>query len=257
VISRRQALLSALGLAATAVVAACTGKSPISAASSAAPTPTALPSVSPTATPEAAPVPSCVVTPAETEGPYFVDEKLNRSDIRADASGANARAGTALSLAFGVYRMNGSGCLPWTGAQVDVWHCDAGGVYSDVGAQRSVGENYLRGYQLTDAQGVARFQTIYPGWYMGRAVHIHFKVRAFSGGQKTYEFTSQVFFDDALTDQVYTAAPYSSRPGRDTRNAGDMVYTSGNNSGAQLLIKLSGDGSGGYAGTFSVGLQAG
>jgi protocatechuate 3,4-dioxygenase beta subunit len=257
VISRRQALLSALGLAATAVVAACTGRSPVSVASSTPSAPASpSPSASPTTTPLAAPVPSCVVTPAETEGPYFVDEKLNRSDIRADASGTGLRPGTPLTLAFGVYRVSGSGCAPWPGVQVDVWHCDAGGVYSDVSAQRSVGENYLRGYQLTDDQGVARFQTIFPGWYMGRTVHIHFKVRAFSGTQKTYEFTSQVFFDDATTDQVYAAAPYSSRPARDTRNAGDMVYTSGGSSGAQLLMKLTGDGAGGYAGTFSIGLQA-
>jgi protocatechuate 3,4-dioxygenase beta subunit len=137
-----------------------------------------------------------------------------------------------------------------------VWHCDAAGVYSDVSAQRSVGEDYLRGYQLTDDKGVARFQTIYPGWYMGRAVHVHFKIRAFSGVQKTYEFTSQVFFADATTDQVYSAAPYSSRPVRDTRNANDMVYAGNNNSGSQLLVKLGSDGAGGYVGTFSVGLQA-
>jgi len=244
-------------LVAGAVVAACTGKSPLSAASPTPPaTSTPAPSPTPTAAPEAAPVPACVVTPAETEGPYFVDEKLNRSDIRADASGANLRPGTALTLAFGVYRMNGSGCQPWPGVQVDVWHCDADGVYSDESAQRSVGENYLRGYQLTDDKGMARFQTIYPGWYMGRAVHVHFKIRAFSGGQKTYEFTSQVFFDDAATDLVYAAAPYSSRPAREVRNANDMVYTGNNNSGAQLLVKLGSDGAGGYVGTFSIGLQA-
>ena len=103
---------------------------------------------------------------------------------------------------------------------------------------------------------MARFQTIYPGWYMGRAVHVHFKIRAFSGGQKTYEFTSQVFFDDAATDLVYAAAPYSSRPAREVRNANDMVYTGNNNSGAQLLVKLGSDGAGGYLGTFSIGLQA-
>ena len=254
-VTRRRALSSGLLLVASAMVAACTGRSPVSA--DASPSASLTPSPSTAATPLPAPVPSCVVTPAETEGPFFVDERLNRADIRADASGANLRPGTPLTLAFGVYRMTGSGCQPWPGVQVDVWHCDAGGVYSDVSPQHSVGENYLRGYQLTDAQGVARFQSIYPGWYMGRAVHVHFKVRAFSGGQKTYEFTSQVFFDDAVTDQVYAAATYSSRPARDTRNAADTVYTGGNNSGSQLLVKPVSDGAGGYLGTFSIGLQAG
>jgi protocatechuate 3,4-dioxygenase beta subunit len=160
-----------------------------------------------------------VVTPAETEGPYFVDERLNRSDITTDPSGGAAGSGVPLTLIFNVARVNSTSCSTLGGAQVDVWHCDALGVYSDVSAENTVGQRYLRGYQVTDAQGMVRFQTIYPGWYSGRAVHIHFKIRTFSGSQKTYEFTSQVFLDDSVTDEVYKQAPYNSRSSRNTRNA--------------------------------------
>jgi protocatechuate 3,4-dioxygenase beta subunit len=98
------------------------------------------------------------------------------------------------------------------------------------------------------------FSTIYPGWYQGRAVHIHFKVRTFSGAQKTFEFTSQIFFDDAISDEVFKQAPYSSRGARDTRNAVDMVYTSNSNSGAMLLANATQLG-GGYQATFGIGLR--
>ena len=199
-------------------------------------------------------MPACVVTPSETEGPYFVDERLNRSDITTDPSTGAKRDGTSLSLAFNVSRVGTGGCTALSGAQVDVWHCDAAGVYSDVGAQSTVGRRFLRGYQLTDAGGAARFTTIYPGWYSARAVHIHFKVRTYSGTTKTYEFSSQLFFDEAVTDAVSKTAPYSSRPSRDTRNQTDMVYTSNGNSGATLLVKPTPSGSG-YAATFGIGLN--
>ena len=197
---------------------------------------------------------SCVVTPAETEGPYFVDERLNRSDIRTDPSDGSVRPGVPLALAFTVGRMGTSGCTALSGAQVDVWHCDALGSYSDVSAENTTGRKYLRGYQLTDASGVARFTTVFPGWYRGRAVHIHFKVRTFSGSQKTLEFTSQIFFDDATIDTIHQSTPYSSHGTRDTRNANDMVYTSSNNSGAQLIARLARAG-GGYTATFGIGLN--
>src|SRR6188508_2290795 len=117
----------------------------------------------------------CVVTPALTEGPYFVDEMLNRSDIRSDPATGAARPGVPLDLTLALSQVGASGCGPLAGALVDMWHCDALGVYSDVSAQRSVGQQFLRGYQISDAGGNVRFTTIYPGWYQGRAVHIHFK----------------------------------------------------------------------------------
>jgi protocatechuate 3,4-dioxygenase beta subunit len=244
VISRRKLMLGSLTVFAGAVIAACTGRGQSALTSS----------PSPSASATAVATPACVVTPTETEGPYFVDERLNRSDITSDPTNGTARPGVPLTVTFTVARVGSGECSALSGAQVDVWHCDASGVYSDVAANNSVGKKFLRGYQVTDAAGVAKFTTIYPGWYGGRAVHVHFKVRTFAGGSKTYEFTSQIFFDDAVTDAVYKQAPYSSRPSRDTRNQSDMVYTSNNNSGALLLAALTPT-SAGYAAAFAVGLN--
>src|SRR5712691_7192998 len=139
--------------------------------------------------------PACVVSPALTEGPYFVEEKLERSDIRTDPMDNTVSASAPLVLKLTVSRVAKGACTPLTGAVVDIWHCDAGGVYSDEQANNSVGHKFLRGYQVTDKDGLVQFTTVYPGWYPGRAVHIHFKVRLYSGSQQSYEFTSQFFFD--------------------------------------------------------------
>ena len=244
VMSRRRLLVGTLTVVAGAVVAACTGRSQSALSSS--------PSASASAI--AVATPACVVTPTEPEGPYFVDERLNRSDITVDPTDRAARPGVPLAITFTVARVGAGGCTALSGAQVDVWHCDAAGVYSDVAANNTVGKRFLRGYLVTDSAGVANFTTIYPGWYPGRAVHVHFKIRTFAGGSKTYELTSQLFFDDNVTDAVYRRAPYSSRPGRSTRNQADMVYTSNNNSGALLLAALTPT-SAGYAAAFAVGLN--
>lgn len=190
---------------------------------------------------------TCIVTPEETEGPYFVDEMLNRSDIRSDPTSGAVSAGIPMALTVRVYNV-GSTCEPISGAHVDIWHCDVGGNYSDVSQNNTVGQKFLRGYQETDSSGVASFTTIYPGWYSGRTVHIHFKVRTFDGSSTTYEFTSQLFFDDSLTDEVYTQSPYSARPNRDVLNSNDNIFND------MLLMNVvpSGDG---YASTFDVGLQ--
>ncbi len=197
----------------------------------------------------ASPVGSCVVRPQQTEGPFFVDEKLNRADLRSDPVNGLARPGVPLSLSFRVSRTSAGMCGPLVGALVDVWQCDAFGAYSDVAG--SSGSRFLRGYQVTDDAGAVRFTTIYPGWYSGRAVHIHFKIRSAPGSVTRLEFTSQLYFDDALTDSVYTQAPYNSRGRRDTTNQRDGVFASG---GAQLLLPVTQDGSG-YAGTFDIALQ--
>jgi protocatechuate 3,4-dioxygenase beta subunit len=109
-------------------------------------------------------VPSCVVRPQLTEGPYFVDENLLRSDIRSDPSDGSVRQGTPLRMDFVVSRLDGAGCLPFAGVVIDVWHCDAAGDYSDVLAPGSDtrGKKFLRGQQITDADGRAGFVTIYP-----------------------------------------------------------------------------------------------
>jgi protocatechuate 3,4-dioxygenase beta subunit len=203
---------------------------------------------------EAATLPSCIVRPEETEGPYFVDEKLERSDIRSDPSTGSVKEGVALALAFSVARIDGSSCAPFEGVLVDVWHCDALGVYSDASDPSfdTVGEKFLRGYQVTDASGTARFVTIYPGWYQGRTVHIHFKLRTDPAASEALEFTSQLYFDDELTDIVHTRQPYAARGQRTLRNDGDGIYQGG---GSDLLLTLVDDGSGGYTTTFDIGLQ--
>ncbi|MEA2766372.1 MAG: hypothetical protein QOK07_2776 [Gemmatimonadaceae bacterium] len=197
---------------------------------------------------------SCVLTAALTEGPFFVDEKLNRSDIRTDPGTAAVAAGIPLSLSFNVSRVANNACTPLTSAYLDVWHCDSTGTYSDVsGSSRK----FLRGYQVTDVNGVAAFTTIYPGWYGGRAVHIHFKLRLYAGSSKTYEFTSQFFFDDTMTDSVYTQSPYSSRGSRDTRNASDGIYNSlsaNDKAGLTLQTSRTADG---YAGVINLGVNVG
>ncbi|HJQ66056.1 MAG TPA: intradiol ring-cleavage dioxygenase, partial [Gemmatimonadales bacterium] len=193
------------------------------------------------------------VRPAQTEGPYFVDELLNRSDIRSDPTSGIVKPGTPLQLTMNVSRIVGTECTPLPGARVDVWHCDALGVYSDVTDPRfnTVGQKFLRGYQDTDAAGAARFMTIYPGWYEGRTVHIHFKVRTDPGAGQGHEFTSQLYFDDALSQAVFAKAPYAARGQRTARNSDDGIFRNG---GAQLLLapEPSGDG---YSGSFGLGLN--
>ncbi len=195
-------------------------------------------------------LPSCIVRPAMTEGPFFVDEKLNRSDVRSDPASKTVRPGAPLRLTFLVSSVSTKGCQPLPGAMVDIWQCDASGTYSDV--QGAVGQKFLRGYQISDAKGIASFLTIYPGWYPGRTVHIHFKIRHGTGSNQK-EFTSQLFFDDNFTDTVFKAAPYNARGARNTRNTADGIYRNGGN---QLLLDTKSDGKG-YAATFDIGLNLG
>jgi protocatechuate 3,4-dioxygenase beta subunit len=178
----------------------------------------------------------CVVRPAQTVGPYFVDERLDRSDVRADPVSGAARDGEALDLTMTVTRLVNGTCTPFAGAVVDIWQCDAAGRYSDV-RDRSFdtsGQKWLRGYQVADRDGRVRFTTIYPGWYEGRTVHIHFKVRT-SMAANAGEFVSQLYFDDRYTDDVFTRAPYAGRPARRTRNANDGIFRRG---GSQLTLDV-------------------
>ena len=243
----RRGALQALGsMMAVGVLGSCGGSS-----SQGSPTSSSSPGASSAAS-LASTNAQCVVTPALTEGPYFVDEMLNRSDIRSDPGTGTARPGAPLELTLALSQVGSGGCAALAGALVDMWHCDALGEYSDVSAQQTVGQRFLRGYQVSDASGRVHFTTIYPGWYQGRAVHIHFKVRTNPTGSRGLEFTSQLFFDEALTDQVHSQAPYSQKGHRDTLVTADSIFRSG---GTALLVPLSATG-GGYAGTMYVGVAA-
>jgi len=197
--------------------------------------------------------PSCVVRPEQTEGPYFVDERLNRSDIRSDPTDGRVRPGTPLALTLLVSRLGAGDCQPLPGAQVDIWHCDALGVYSDVQDPgfNTIGQKFFRGYQITDAHGSARFVTVYPGWYPDRTVHIHFKIRTALVARRSFEFTSQLYFDDGLTDRVHAAPPYAAKGPRTARNQHDWIFRHG---GGQLMLAptIVADG---YVAAFAIGLQ--
>ena len=205
-------------------------------------------------------VPGCVVRPELTEGPFFVDKMLDRSDIRIEPSTGKSVEGTPLALTINVSEVGSGKCAPLAGAMVDLWQCDAHGVYSAVNDRMSgtdsSSQKFLRGHQVTDAKGTAAFTTIYPGWYRGRTVHIHFKIRtpaaaARAGRDGTYDFTSQLFFDEALSDRVFAQAPYAGRGRRDTTNARDGIFRA---SGSQLMLAVKPSG-GGYAASFDIGLD--
>ena len=197
--------------------------------------------------------PVCVFRPEQTEGPYFVDERLHRSDIRSDPTTGEIKPGVPLALTVALSRVGRDGCEPLPNAHVDIWHCDALGIYSDVKdpSFNTIGRKFLRGYQLTDAQGEAKFLTIYPGWYYGRTVHIHIKVRTSTEAKKTFEFTSQMYFEDALSDRIYLGQPYAAQGKRTARNQDDRIFRRG---GDHLMLAPT-QAADGYTATFSVGLQ--
>jgi protocatechuate 3,4-dioxygenase beta subunit len=193
----------------------------------------------------------CILRPAQTEGPYFVDELLIRSDIRSDPTTGEVKAGVPLRLIFRVSQLFDGACSPLVDAMVDLWQCDALGVYGDVldtaGAFDTRGQQFLRGLQPTDASGRAEFVTIYPGWYTGRTVHLHFKIRTLF---PETDFTSQLYFDDAVTDEVMLRAPYDERGARSTPNAADSIFAV---SGADLVLATEPEGDG-YVATFELGV---
>jgi protocatechuate 3,4-dioxygenase beta subunit len=198
-------------------------------------------------------LPPCVVRPEQTEGPYFVDELLERADIRTDPATGAISPGTPLALTFLLSRLGRGSCDPLPGAQVDLWQCDALGVYSDVSDPtfNTRGHKFLRGHQRTDGTGRAVFRTIYPGWYPGRAVHIHFKIRTPAGSPRAAEFTSQLYFDDRLTDKVHASPPYSTKRGSRTRNLSDRIFQRG---GDQLVLRPS-QVAEGYEATFALSID--
>lgn len=182
---------------------------------------------------------SCVLTPEQTEGPYYVDAAKVRRDIR------GGRSGIAMLLRTTVVDV--STCKPVRGAAVDVWHCDAGGVYSGVNGNTGT---FLRGVQRTDASGRATFLTIFPGWYEGRTTHIHVKVHL--GGNVLH--TGQLYFPEASVTAAAKVAPYSRRGEPDTRNAQDAIYRNG---GSASLTRMSRSGAGRWVSTITMGVHRG
>ncbi len=181
---------------------------------------------------------SCVLTPEQTEGPYYIADSLMRRDITED------RDGTPLQLRLKV--QDASSCDPVWDATVEVWHSDALGSYSGFGAG-SGERTFLRGGQKSDADGNVIFETIYPGWYQGRTPHIHVEVHA--GGQEVH--AGQLYFDDSISNSVYSKSPYASRGEQTTTNEDDGVYSNG---GSQSKLALTKQGNG-YVGRLSLGVS--
>lgn len=219
-ISRRQALTRlAVGAAAPAVPLPAFAETPM-----------------PT-TPAQQPSGMCVLFPQAVEGPYYFDPKLERADI------SEGRPGQPMKLALRI--IESGPCTPIYGARVDVWHCDAGGIYSGYARQgderdvSTVGQSYLRGTQTTDADGRVTFNTIYPGWYPGRTPHIHIKVFL---SDKTL-VTGQVYFPDDVTEKIYTThAQYNNRPIPDTTNKTDFIFREGEREGGGIVLAIDDEG---------------
>jgi protocatechuate 3,4-dioxygenase beta subunit len=199
---------------------------------------------------------SCTVTPEGEEGPYFVDDSaagFNRSDILSNLDGSSTQSGIPFTLSIYVYDSEKS-CVAMAGVQVDIWHCNASGIYSAEDVESTTGETSLRGYQLTDANGLATFATIFPGWYQGRTTHIHLRLRS------TYDSTStggtnttQLFFPQDTIDTINTTiSPYRAEGTNPTTNATDHVY-SGEVEGANVLT-LNGDTTSGFTATIKLNL---
>jgi protocatechuate 3,4-dioxygenase beta subunit len=221
-------------------------------------------------------VAAVAVTPAMTEGPYWVDELLRRFDVRSNTASASAAAGVVqagVPLALTIKVLDAAGGNPINGAHVDIWHANAYGLYSDEGSQQvpggaagnTSGQNFLRGYQITGvdagaafapADGQVSFKTIWPGWYAGRAIHIHVRVRTYDGADVSTDYTTQIFFSDTDNDNVLaSAAPYSTRsPKSDpTTDETDNVLTP--SADATNVVPVTGSPADGYAATFTIGVN--
>ena len=171
----------------------------------------------------------CLLSAEVTEGPFYVDPKLVRADI------TEGKPGLPMQLRLQVVTAD---CAPVAGARVDLWHCDASGVYSAVqnmgGGGDTRGETFLRGTQRTDPAGVVAFQTVFPGWYRGRTTHLHYKVFL---DEKTV-LTSQIFFDEAVNAAIYAEHPaYARAEPRDMLNANDGIAADAGD-GAYARVKM-------------------
>jgi protocatechuate 3,4-dioxygenase beta subunit len=194
---------------------------------------------------------TCFLTPQETEGPYYFDANLVRQDIRQDITTSVIKTGLPLSMVFTVINAD---CDPIPNVLVDIWHCDKDGVYSGYAGQpggNTVGQTFLRGIQMTDANGQCTFSSIYPGWYPGRVTHVHFKVRLTS----TTYVTSQFAFPDAVNAAVYNTALYVAKGQNSLTNATDSIFGSANPENQVMAVTPNAT-TGGYEGAFTIGINA-
>ena len=182
---------------------------------------------------------SCILTPEQTEGPYYIAGEKLRRNITDGHPGA--------PLVLRTFVVDATTCRPIRSAAVDIWHADAAGVYSGFGTGAS-NRTFMRGIQRSNAKGLAQFRTVYPGWYQGRTVHIHVKVHV--SGNAVH--TGQLYFPDSMTDAVYRRAPYSSRPNREVRNGSDSIYLSG---GKRSTLSVKKNSAGVYVATITMGVR--
>lgn len=225
-------------------------------------------------------VAAVAVTPSMTEGPYWVDELLRRFDVRANTASASAAAGVVqagVPLALTIRVVDAAGGNPINGAHVDIWHANAFGLYSDeanqqvpggaAGVASSVntsGQDFLRGYQITGvdagaafapADGQVSFKTIWPGWYAGRAIHIHVRVRTYDGVDVATDYTTQIFFSDSDNDAVLSAAgPYNTRSPKSDPTTDETDNVLSPSADATNIVPVTGSVAGGFAATFTIGL---
>ena len=232
-VSRRRAL-SLLGAAGAALSGACGGDTPTS------PTSTSSTASTTTTTATTSATGTCAVSPTETVGPYPSLSQFVRSDIRED------RPGLPLNLTIAVVNAN-SACAPVAGASVEIWQCDVAGEYSQYGNSRQ--QTFLRGIQTTNANGQVTFLTVYPGWYQGRATHIHVEVTANGRSAKV----TQIAFPEDVNAEVYRSGAYASRGLNPTSNSRDGIFA---DSLSQEMATISGNTTSGYNATFQVGISA-
>jgi len=182
---------------------------------------------------------ACAVSPNETEGPYPSKSDIFRSDIREN------RQGVPLALTIRVINVS-NGCAPLANANVEIWQCDAAGNYSEYGSQTA--QTYLRGIQTTDANGQVSFMTVYPGWYQGRATHIHIEVTMSGRSVKV----TQIAFPETINSAVYATGVYASRGSNPTSNLQDGIFA---DSLSSELVTPSGNPTAGYSASYQVGVS--
>jgi protocatechuate 3,4-dioxygenase beta subunit len=197
--------------------------------------------------------PACTLTAEQEEGPFYVALERMRKNI------TQGRAGLRMDLKIQV--VNSQTCKPLKNVAVDIWHCDAGGKYSDEASEGTSGKTYLRGVQLTNSSGLAVFRTIYPGWYEGRDTHVHLKAHVggkvsgthYRGGHVAH--TGQLFFSDSISDKVAKLSPYSGRTLTRTRLSTDRVYNGQDGAQAHLTRRSKSNFKKGLVAQITVGID--